>query len=178
MRRAFTTREKVLLVILAVLVIGIGYFKLLLEPINDRIAEYQADTASEQDALLQNTALLTRMRQMQSELDEIHAAGNVKPLPAYDNSDALLVELNTVLSRSRDYSLNFGATATLDDSPYILRRPLSLTFTADTYAQARSILNSLHDSSNINQISDLSLSFQKDNTVSVTLTIAYFELIG
>ena len=33
MNRAFTTREKVLLVILAVLIIGIGYFKLLLEPI-------------------------------------------------------------------------------------------------------------------------------------------------
>ena len=59
-----------------------------------------------------------------------------------------------------------------------MRRPLSLTFSTDTYAQARSILNDLHDSDNINQISDCSISFQKDNAVSVTLTIAYFELVG
>lgn len=178
MRRAFTTREKVLLVVLAVLVIGIGYFKLLLEPINDKIADYQADMTAEQDEILQNTAVLMQMQQMQTELEELHAAGGVKPLPSYDNSDALLVELNTVLGRSRDYSLNFGAVAPLEDSAYIMRRPLSLTFSTDTYAQARSILDDLHDSDNINQISDCSISFQKDNTVSVTLTIAYFELVG
>lgn len=178
MRRAFTTREKALLVILAVLLIGIGYFKLLLEPVNDRITAYQTDMAAEQDEILQNTAILARMREMQTELEQIHAAGNVKPLPAYDNADALLVELNTILSRSTNYSLNFGRTAVLDDSPYILRRPLSLSFTSESYAQARAILDSLHDSDNINQISDLSITFQKDDPVSVTLTITYFELVG
>ena len=37
MRHVFTTREKVLLVILAVLVIAVGYWKLILTPINDSI---------------------------------------------------------------------------------------------------------------------------------------------
>ena len=40
MNRAFSTREKVLLVILALLLIGVGYFKLLLEPINESIDNY------------------------------------------------------------------------------------------------------------------------------------------
>ena len=47
MRHVFTTREKVLLVILAVLVIAVGYWKLILTPINDSIADLNAQTASE-----------------------------------------------------------------------------------------------------------------------------------
>jgi len=41
MKRAFTTREKVMLLVLTVLLIVIAYFKLILEPINNSIDEYQ-----------------------------------------------------------------------------------------------------------------------------------------
>ncbi len=57
MKRAFTTREKVMLLVLTVLLIVIAYFKLILEPINNSIDEYQSETAAEQDEILQNTAL-------------------------------------------------------------------------------------------------------------------------
>ena len=40
MKRAFTTREKVMLLVLTVLLIVIAYFKLILEPINNSIDEY------------------------------------------------------------------------------------------------------------------------------------------
>ena len=56
MKRAFTTREKVMLLVLTVLLIVIAYFKLILEPINNSIDEYQSETAAEQDEILQNTA--------------------------------------------------------------------------------------------------------------------------
>ena len=68
MNRAFTTREKVLLVILAVLIIGIGYFKLLLEPINTSVENYRNMTASEQDEILVNTALLQKKKQTARQL--------------------------------------------------------------------------------------------------------------
>lgn len=85
MRHVFTTREKVLLVILAVLVIAVGYWKLILTPINDSIADLNAQTASEQDAILTNSARLSRMRQMQQELETLLADPDAKPLPDYDN---------------------------------------------------------------------------------------------
>lgn len=178
MRRAFTTREKILLVVLAFLLISVLYFKLILTPINESIAENQTKMAAEEDEILVNTALLTRMRQMQKELDEIHAAGGTLPLPAYDNSEKLLVELNGILSTARDCSLNFGKTSMLDNG-YIVCRPLSLSFTTDTYAAARAILNRLEQSGNVCQISDTSLVFQNDSgdeCVKVTAAITYFEL--
>lgn len=189
MNRAFTPREKVLLVILTVLLIGIGYFKLILEPINENIATYQANTTAEQDAMMVNAATLTKMRAMEKELEEIFASGDAKPMPTYDNSDLLLVELNQILSKADDYTLTFGGTSVMDTN-YILRRPLSMTFTAGSYKQARSILTALHDSGNVNQITDLSIRFDngerftlfddQDNDVDayldVSLTITYYEL--
>ncbi len=176
MKRAFTTREKILLLILALLIIGIGYFKLILEPINDSITEYQAKTAAEQDEMIGNTALISRMNAMRAELDEIYASDDARPLPTFSNSDQLLVELNQILLPCNEYTLNFASTSVLDGN-YIVCRPLNLTFTAENYPLARSILDDLHESDDINQISDLSLRFREDGTVEVTLTISFFELI-
>lgn len=194
MNRAFTTREKVLLVILAVLIIGIGYFKLLLEPINTSIENYQNMTASEQDEILVNTALLQKKKQMETELEELFASGDPTPIPVYDNSGNLLVELHRILDKSLDYSLNFSGVSTMDVE-YLVRRPVSLTFQASTYAQARAIINELHDSDNVNCISDLSMKINNGNLdytneiihwdedddsdyyITVSLVITYYERI-
>lgn len=194
MNRAFTTREKVLLVILAVLIIGIGYFKLLLEPINTSIENYQNMTASEQDEILVNTALLQKKKQMETELEELFASGDPTPIPVYDNSGKLLVELHRILDKSLDYSLNFSGVSTMDVE-YLVRRPVSLTFQASTYAQARAIIDELHDSDNVNCISDLSMQINNGNLdytneiihwdedddsdyyITVSLVITYYERI-
>lgn len=178
MKRAFTTREKVMLLVLTVLLIVIAYFKLILEPINNSIDEYQSRTAAEQDEILQNTALLTRMSQMQKELDEIYAAGEPTPIPNYDNSGKLLVELNSILSASVDYSLDFGQVSALNDG-YIMCRPINMAFTTSTYAEARAIIDALHNSDFANQIADISVQFENSGSsgnVQVNLYITYFEL--
>ena len=179
MNRAFTTREKVLLVVLAVLLIGVGYFKLLLEPVNDSIDRYTQSAAAEQDEILQNTVLLAQKRQMEQELQAIYETGGAVPLPSYDNAESLLVDLNHILADSEDYALNFGSTSELEGG-YIVCRPLSLQFSAKSYAAARGILAALHDSANVNQISDLSCSLPQDTDgrVDVTCSVTFYELKG
>lgn len=193
MNRAFTTREKVLLVILAVLIIGIGYFKLILEPINNNIETYQTMTVAEQDEILVNTALVQKKKQMEAELEKLFAEGDPTPIPVYDNSVALLKELHQILDKSSDYTLNFTGTSPMDVS-YLIRRPVSLTFNTATYAQARTILNKLHDSENVNCISDLSIqvntgsrstlneilnwNLDEDYSVSVSCVITYYERLA
>ena len=64
------------------------------------------------------------------------------------------------------------------DGGYIVRRPLSLQFSAKNYAAARGILTALHDSANVNQISDLSVSLPEDSDkgVQVTCSVTFYEL--
>ena len=185
MNRAFTTREKVLLVILALLLIGVGYFKLLLEPINESIDNYTQLASSEQDAMLQGTAQLVQLRQMEQELEAIFAENpDPDPIPNYDNSGVLMVEIHSILDGTVDYTLSFSDTSLLSGG-YLLRRPLELEFSVTTYSQARAIINRLHDSKNINQISDLSITrvnretkqIDEDaDTIRVKMVITYFEL--
>ena len=172
MRHVFTTREKVLLVILAVLVIAVGYWKLILTPINDSIADLNAQTASEQDAILTNSARLSRMRQMQQEL----ADPDAKPLPDYDNSERLLVELNTILSGTVDYTLSFGSTYLLEDGGSIICRPISLEYTCGPYTAARAVVDALHGSDYVNLISDVTLDLDAEHGTKVNLPIPYSEL--
>ena len=180
MNRAFTTREKVMLVILALLMIGIGYYKLILEPINTGIAEYTAQTADEQDMITTNMLLVQKKKGMEAELAELFAQGEPTPIPSYDNVGALIVELHSILDGTVDYSLSFSDTSYLSGG-YLVRRPIRLEFTAGSYSQARSIIDRLHDSVNINQISDLNISLVKNNdreesSISVSMVITYFEL--
>ena len=174
MKHVFTNREKILLVILAVLLIAVGYWKLILTPINDSIDALRQQTASEQDALIQDSARAARLTQMKAELETLLSDPNAKPLPDFDNSEKLLVELNTILSGT-DYTLNFANPTPLETGSAILARPISLTFEVSTYSAARAVLDALHDSQYVNLISDLNMDL-KGSTVRTTLSLTYFEL--
>ena len=174
MKHVFTNREKILLVILAIMLIAVGYWKLILTPINDDIADLQSKTASEQDAMIQSAAQLSQLNRMKSELETVLADPDAKPLPDYDNSERLLVELNTILSGT-DYTLNFANPTPLETGSAILARPISLTFEVSTYSAARAVLDALHDSQYVNLISDLNMDL-KGSTVRTTLSLTYFEL--
>ena len=185
MNRSFTTREKVMLVILSLMIIGICYYKFLLEPINDQIEQYNEMAAGEQDIITQNMALIQKKKEMEQELEAIFAENpDPDPIPNYDNSGVLMVEIHSILEGTVDYTLSFSDTSLLSGG-YLLRRPLELEFSVDTYSQARSIINRLHDSKNINQISDLSITrvnretkqIDEDaDTIRVKMVITYFEL--
>ena len=181
MNRPFTTREKVMLVILSLMIIGICYYKFLLEPINDQIEQYNQMAAGEQDIITQNMALIQKKKELEAIFAENPAPD---PIPNYDNSGGLMVEIHSILEGTVDYTLSFSDTSLLSGG-YLLRRPLELEFSVDTYSQARSIINRLHDSKNINQISDLSITrvnretkqIDEDaDTIRVKMVITYFEL--
>lgn len=190
MNRAFTKREKVMLVILAVLIIGIGYFKFLLEPVNAGIENYRQMEAMEQDQILQNATLVQQKRQMEQELEALFESGDPSPIPTYDNSANLLVELHKILEGSAEYTLNFTGTNPMDVQ-YLIGRPVSLTFRTASYSAARRIIDKLHNSTNVNSISDLSIQFNSDHNqiiywnestedsdkypIVVSLTITYYE---
>lgn len=185
MNRPFTTREKVMLVILSLMIIGICYYKFLLEPINDQIEQYNQTAAGEQDIITQNMALIQKKKEMEQELEAIFAENpDPDPIPNYDNSGVLMVEIHSILDGTVDYTLSFSDTSLLSGG-YLLRRPLELEFSVTTYSQARAIINRLYDSKNINQISDLSITRvnretkQTDediDTLRVKMVITYFEL--
>ena len=178
MNRELTLREKVLLLILIVLVMVLGYFKLLYEPVSDRIARCREDTAQEQLALEQNAVRLAQMEKMEQALADIRAAGGSKAIPRFNNSEALLRELRGLLAGTGEYSLDFGDGTT--QQGYIVLRPVSMTYRTSTYEQSRAIIDRLSASDNINRIADRSIRRDERSGggqgYQTVLTVTYFEV--
>ena len=175
MKRSLTAREWILLGLLGVVALVSGYVMLFYMPMTAR-----RDAAREETELcrLQAEAAQARLeekRRMERELEELFAGeGEPVRLADYDNLQPVMLELNTVLSETEDYSLSFG---TVDTSRTIVRRSISLTFTSGSYEEAKSVLQQLNDSAFRCMLSDLSISLGQtgEGLVSVSGTIVFFE---
>lgn len=180
MKRAFTGREKVLLAVFILLLLFVGYFKLILEPINNKVAQYQIDAAAEQDIMIAEADTLAEKKRMEKELEEIRASKDFKEIPDYDNIRDVIKEMDVILqSNSADYSLYFKELVEADN---VVRRTILMDYKTDTYQQARTIINALHGSRYPNQISDLSYAYldgdsgSQGQSVEVKLTVTFYEL--
>lgn len=187
MRRQLSVREKMLLALLSVILVIGGYISFFYMPMT---AERDRCVGEAEECRLQTEAARIRLedkRRMERELEKIFS-GETEPvsIASYDNLRPVMQELSGILSLARDYSLNFG---TVDASQTIVRRQISLSFTADSYASAKEVLNRLHGSAFRCMLGDLSVSLgrrsedtfwldswdDRDGSVAVSGTLVYFE---
>lgn len=175
MNRKLTLRERMMLLALALIVIALGYYNLLLRPINEQIAEYNSNTEIEQAELATDMALLAKKSKMESALTEFRKNTDAKPIPLFDNSQKLMLELYEALADATDYSLGFSQGTKTEG--YIILRPISITFSTGTYAQSRAIIDALCESEYMNKISDLNIQTSSSRAgVQTSLVITYFEV--
>ena len=169
--KKLTKREKILLALLIVVIIGVSWYKFIYEPTTNKIDKLNRDRETEMSDL---TALQPKIRQkkdMQAAVEKIKAQGDAEKIPVYDNSKELMVALNRVMSTAKSYSVDFG-DASRDG--YIFLHKLKLNFVTDGYRQARNLIQRLTTETFVNQISDISVS---DNTKSLTIVNAQGESI-
>lgn len=177
MNRALTDREKVLLLILVVLLLALGYFKLVFTPIQEQIRQSHDVAAQEKSELTAMRFQLAQMREMEKSVEAVKADNTVRTLPTYDNSGALLRELHGIFAQTGEYTVDFSSQLETED--YLVLRRVELTFETDDYARARDILNALSGSRYANRISDLSIregQGAERGRVQTALTITYFEI--
>jgi preprotein translocase subunit SecF len=177
--REFTTREKIMLLVLAVVLLAVGYFRFFLTPLQSEIETQQQRQAEVEDSVLLAEKKLMTQKQMQSKIDELKESGTVPDaeVAEYDNIENVMLQLNAILSQADEYSLSFDAVSTDDNGT--VTRPVELTFTASSYTAARSIINNLYQCpyrcavSDISESSDTDLS--TDGEIQVDLTVTFYE---
>ena len=165
MDREFTPREKGMLLVLAVLLLALGYMKLFYAPVQQAVTENQQRQTELQDqALIEQTRAL-KMQVMEKELEELKASNAVPDaqVPDYNNAKRVMVELNAILARAREYSLSFDDVS-LDEDSGLVRRQVELTFKTADYAAAREIINDLYHCRYRCSIQDVSIYADEDGT--------------
>ena len=175
MRRRLSAREIVLLLILLVLSLSSGYILLFYTPMTEKIRQAEARLAGTQEQIQQASGKLDEKKRMEKEIEELFsgAAAPVGIAP-YDNLTQVMLELNSILEGTQEYSLSFG---TVDAKESIVRRQISLRFTSLDYGEARKVLQALKESKYCCMIDDLNISINsgQDFGVSVRTTLVFFE---
>ena len=175
MKKEFTQREKILLLVLTALVIGLGYYKFVLQPINNRISEYRNMESEISLEYEQNLIKAGQMDTMQKEIQKEQAKGIRRTVALYDNSVNLMPELYRIMKSSIDYSLDFGELVFESD---FVKRPVEITFDTSTYRQARAIIDRLYNSQYAMQVDGLTVTTEEaadKQIVTTYISIIYFE---
>ncbi|MDD2955835.1 MAG: type II secretion system protein GspM [Oscillospiraceae bacterium] len=179
--RDFSKREKVLLAVLAALLLVVFYYTQVWVPYTEGIAQARADQTAAEDEILVQEALAQRRDSMETELQELLAQGaDATPIPEFDNAKNVMKVLNTVLAQATSYTLSFKDLAISEDSS-LVRRSVSMTFSSESYAEAKAILTSLQECGYRCQLGNLAIEPEGDlrtSPVHVTLSVVFFESNG
>lgn len=171
-------REIFMVVILAALLVGVGYYMGFYTPLQNEITSINSQANNIDSQISAASSQIARMDVMQAELDELFADPNAKvsEIAPYDNKEVVLNQLNGILQASLEYSLNFAEPSIGDDGT--VRRNVSMNFRCADYASAKTIIKSLIENQWRCMVSNLSLSGGgniMEGEVSVNATITFFE---
>ncbi|NLU25181.1 MAG: type 4a pilus biogenesis protein PilO [Clostridiales bacterium] len=172
MKKNVSMREMILL---GILLIALVYYFAIHRPLTAQMAELATQQTEVQTQLDATTQKAIEMKAMEKKLDELKSAsgGVLKGLPQYNNLNAVLLELNTILSASSTYTINFDDEVFMTDG-YTVSRSFSLNFQTVSYDAAINILNQIKSSNYRYLLQDMNLSTGSTTgagcTVSVDLT--------
>ena len=183
MKRTLTLREKVLILILAIVLLLLGYVKLFLTPITERQVEALQQLTQLQEEGEGEQRKLKEMKEMERTLVEIRqrASYQFSEIPNYDNIDNVMVQLDGILASARSYQLTFSK---IDSGELLVSRPINMAFVAANYQAAKKILPDLYQSPYRCALSEITV-FSSANSadqgnivsqqVSVSLTVTFYE---
>lgn len=182
MNRTFTSREKVLLVVLAVLLIGCFYYLVVLQPSLSAIASSDSAVAAAEDEMLVQQAVATRKAELVEQIREAQESGvDQKTLPPYDNTKNELAELDAILANATSYNIDFSSA---EIAGTLVRRSVSIAFTADSYDAAQNVLQKLIDCKYSCLVTDIAVSgaglgqTSSQGEVKASAAVTFFESLA
>lgn len=172
MSREFTRSEKVLLVILSALLIGLLYYRFVYLTTEDMVEDikHQADTT--QADLDMANARLQKLQKMQGEMEALDVDDETSRMESYNNSKKETAFLNQVLRGVDDYSISF-ADVTRNGNQ--IRRSFSLQFVTKDYKEAVGIVDDLTHGEYRCLVDDINYSLTDDKGIYINLTATFFE---
>ena len=158
--RDFSRAEKIILVILALVLVGLAYYQFVYKMVAESIEKAHAEAEAIRVEMTGVNAKIQRMEEMQAELESIQSNPNASYMGSYNNSKEELAFLNDVLGGALQYNITFSNVTRDGDQ---IRRNFSLQFTTEDYASMERIISRLCDGKLRCLINDISYSVSRYN---------------
>lgn len=172
--RDFTTREKVLLSVLAIILVGLLYYRFIDIPVRDSLARAEAQKSDLQAELTMVNAQVMSLQRKQDELNGLVEAEDVSYMPSYNNERNVAKLLNDVLT-PYGYSIAFSNVSRSGDQ---VRRNISLQFHASSYSDVEEVLTKLTHGQYrclINNVSGAVDSRSANGGYSISTVLTFYE---
>ena len=177
LNRSFSTRETVLILVLALLLVVACYYFLVVKNVSDTVAANNEQLAGiEMNIGVQESLAADRAR-MKAELDELGDDETLPEVAVYDNIRNELNELNTLLGSATTYNLSFGQPTV---EGQLVRRTVTVSFTTPSYASALEVVRQLETGTYRCQITDFTMTGElladgSVSSVNAMLSVTYLE---
>ena len=170
--RNFTTKEKVLMAILAIGLLGLVYYRFVFVRINTALTAANAEAQSLQTELDTANARIAQAQKMEQELSGVSSTGLLAKMGSYNNSKLETVFLHSVLSDVSDYSISFDEVTRDGDQ---IRRNFSLKYTVPSYAAAESIMKALTSGDYRCLINEVNCEVGDTGATTISLNGTFYE---
>ena len=134
MTRSFSSKEKFLLSVLLIIILGVAYYLLVQIPVTTNLQSIASEKELAETEIVTLKAKQEQLAKMKEELAEIEKKGAKTIVPAYDNLSKEMMFISSVMFNTGDWSYNITATTSGDDG--IFRRNLQVFFTCQSYETA------------------------------------------
>lgn len=172
MSRNFTRTEKILLLVLALILVGLVYYKLVDQNVRSSIASSEAEKQSLETELLAVQTRVKNLEKMQNEVDDLIGSGEASRMESYNNSKAEVAFLNDILSAAGDYSVEFSEVTRTGDQ---IRRAFTLQYKTPDYRSAEDIMAKLCSGEYRCLIGDVNCSIADDGVTTAKMMATFYE---
>ena len=172
MSRDFTRTEKILIIVLALILVGLAYYQFVDRPVRQSIANAQAEADMLQTEVTAAQARLATAQKVKNNLDELEASGQMSWMGSYNNSKAEVAFLNGILADTLQYSVSFANVTRAGNQ---IRRSFTLEYRTGSYASAHEIRARLGQSHDRCLVSDASCSMENSGEVVVHQAATFYE---
>jgi len=170
--RDFTNKEKLLLAVLALILLGLMYYQFVDKAVRSSIANSEAEAAQFQTELDAAQARLMRLTQVQNSLTALQEAGNMAYMPSYNANKEELAFLNSILADTLQYSVSF---ANVTRTGTQIRRSFTLQYVTQDYESAQRIVTQLLEGKNRCLVGDMNCSIAANGNVTMSQSATFYE---
>lgn len=174
LNRKLSTKEVVLFLVLAFAFLALLYYEVVYIPLNEQLASY--DTTDIESQMELEQARAQKIKAMNAEM-AANKAESVGVVATYNNLKNEMKALNEIVGKASTYNFSFQDPV---GSGSTVRRNIGISFTANNYADAETIIRELYSCEYRLLIQDMTISPSSyDNLetgdVAVNMTVTFFE---
>lgn len=174
LNRKLSTKEVVLFLVLAFAFLALLYYEVVYIPLNEQLASY--DTTDIESQMELEQARAQKIKAMNEEM-AANKAESVGVVATYNNIKNEMKALNEIVGKASTYNFSFQDPL---GSGSTVRRNIDISFTADNYADAETIIRELYSCEYRLLIQDMTISPStyddlETGDVSVNMTVTFFE---